>query len=177
MNRLTRGLNLALALLLWIPTIAAADVPKAGAKAAEFALADQNGKTVKLADFRGRWVVLYFYPKADTPGCTQEACRFRDDLAKLTHLGAQVIGVSVDDTAAQFAFAQKYHLPFPLLADDQAEVARAYGAITDFKLVKFAKRYTFLIDPKGIIRKTYLSVDTSRHSDEIIADLTKLVAG
>ena len=151
-----------------------ADVPAAGMMAPGFALPDQDGKIWKLEDLRGKWVVLYFYPKDDTPGCTQQACQCRDDLLLLTELGAQVVGVSVDDSASHKKFADKYHLPFPLLADHTAAVARSYGAMSDLLVVKYAKRYTFLIDPQGKIAKTYLQVDTSRHSKEIVADLKKL---
>jgi peroxiredoxin Q/BCP len=152
-----------------------ADVPVVGALAPGFTLPDQSGKTWRLQGLRGQWVVLYFYPKDDTPGCTQEACQFRDDLHLLTALGAQVVGVSVDDSASHKKFADKYHLPFPLLADQDAAVARSYGALSDLLVVKYAKRYTFLIDPQGKIAKAYLQVDTSRHSKEIVDDLTRLV--
>jgi peroxiredoxin Q/BCP len=121
-------------------------------------------------------VVLYFYPKDDTPGCTTEACNFRDDLQQLTLLDAQVVGISVDTSASHKAFAEKYHLPFPLLADVKGEVAQRYGAISDWRVFKFAKRYTFLIDPQGRIAKTYLSVDAARHSTQIIGDLKQLQA-
>lgn len=149
----------------------AADVIKAGQAAPPFSLPDQHNKLHTLNDYAGKWVVLYFYPKNDTPGCTKEACSFRDDLFQLEKLGANVIGVSVDSTDSHAKFAQKYHLPFPLLADNDGNVADSYGALTNLGLVKFAKRYTFLIDPKGKVAKTYLSVDTSRHSQEIINDL------
>ena len=161
-------------IFLWVRVSQAGDVPKAGAAAPAFQLPDQNGKLHALSDFPGRWVVLYFYPKDDTPGCTQEACAFRDDLHKLTALGAQVIGVSVDDTGSHAEFAKKYHLPFPLLADKGGKTAENYGALLNLGLVKFARRYTFLIDPQGKIAKAYLKVDTSRHSQEIIDDLTRL---
>jgi peroxiredoxin Q/BCP len=162
-----------LGLLSALPAFA--DVPVVGAVAPSFTLPDQNGKPWRLQDVRGRWVVLYFYPKDDTPGCTQEACQFRDDLHALTALGAQIVGVSVDDSASHKKFAEKYHLPFPLLADQDAAVARSYGALSDLLVVKYAKRYTFLIDPQGKIAKIYLQVDTSRHSKEIVDDLTRLV--
>ncbi|MFA6314718.1 MAG: peroxiredoxin [Sterolibacterium sp.] len=152
----------------------AAPLPATGSVAPEFSLPDQNGKTWRLADLRGRWVVLYFYPKDDTPGCTEEACQFRDDLAALQALDAQILGVSVDDSASHAAFAKKHSLQFPLLADADGRVADAYGALTDWKLLKLAKRYTFLIDPQGRLAKVYLKVDTSRHSAEIIADLKLL---
>jgi peroxiredoxin Q/BCP len=160
--------------LLVLTAPARADVPASGSVAPGFSLPDQSGAVRRLDEWRGRWVVLYFYPKDDTPGCTSEACAFRDDLAGLTALGAQVVGVSVDDTASHKAFAEKYGLPFPLLADTTAEVARQYGALSNWLGFKMAKRYTFLVDPAGVIAKVYLSVDTSRHSAEIVADLKAL---
>lgn len=167
-------LLLVLALVLWGIAAYAAEVPKAGQIAPAFSLPDQNGKTHTLAGYAGQWVVLYFYPKDDTPGCTREACSFRDDLRQLEKLGAQVIGISVDDTDSHAKFAQKYHLPFPLLADDNGKVADSYGALTNLGLLKIAKRYTFLVGPDGKLAKVYLSVDTSRHSQEIIDDLKQL---
>ena len=168
------GLLMAAAMLGYSMASAAANTAKAGDPAPDFNLPDASGKPHKLADYAGKWVVLYFYPKDDTPGCTKEACSFRDDLAQLDRLGAQVIGVSVDDTDSHARFAEKYHLPFPLLADKDGKVADSYGALTNLYLVKMAKRYTFLIDPHGKIAKTYLSVDASRHSQEIIGDLKLL---
>lgn len=159
---------------LWMRLAGAADLPQVGQPAPPFSLPDQTGKVHTLTEKKGGWVVLYFYPKDDTPGCTQEACEFRDDLHKLTALGAQVLGVSVDDSASHAEFAKKYHLPFPLLADKDGAVAARYGALMNLGLIKFARRYTFLIDPQGKIAKTYLKVDTSRHSKEIIDDLTRL---
>lgn len=152
----------------------AAKVPKSGDVAPAFRLMDQNGEIKKLSDFSGQWVVLYFYPKDDTPGCTKEACAFRDDLASLEKLGAKVVGISVDDSDSHAKFAAKYHLPFPLLADEDGKVAESYGALANLFVVKIAKRYTFLIDPKGKISKVYMSVDTSRHSQEIVDDLKNL---
>ena len=152
----------------------AANTPKPGDTAPDFRLVDQNGTIRSLSDFSGQWVVLYFYPKDDTPGCTKEACSFRDDLTTLEKLGAKVVGVSVDDSDSHSKFASKYHLPFPLLADADGKVADSYGALTNLLLLKIAKRYTFLIDPKGKVAKVYLSVDTSRHSQEIVDDLKKL---
>jgi thioredoxin-dependent peroxiredoxin len=153
------------------------ELPQVGKPAPDFKLPDQNGKLHTLQDFRGKWLVLYFYPKDDTPGCTQEACAFRDDLNQITQLGAQVVGVSVDDTDSHAEFAKKYHLPFPLLSDKSTETAARYGALLNLYLIKFARRYTFLIDPQGNINKVYLSVETSRHSKQIIEDLKKLVVG
>ena len=161
-------------MLLMSQMARAGELPKAGEAAPDFNLPDQEGKPHRLSDYAGKWLVLYFYPKDDTPGCTQEACAFRDDLHKLTALGAQVVGISVDDSESHAEFAKKYHLPFPLLADKTAEVAAKYGALTNLGLIKFAKRYTFLIDPQGKVAKVYMKVETSKHSTEIIEDLKKL---
>lgn len=155
----------------------AGELPEVGQPAPDFNLPDQNGKLHTLSEYRGKWLVLYFYPKDDTPGCTQEACGFRDDLNQIAKLGAQVVGVSVDDTGSHAEFAKKYHLPFPLLADKTTETADRYGALMNLYLIKFARRYTFLIDPQGKVKKEYLSVETSRHSKQIIDDLKKFTAG
>lgn len=153
----------------------AGELPEVGKPAPDFNLPDQNGQQHALKDFRGKWLVLYFYPKDDTPGCTQEACAFRDDLSKINELGAQVVGVSVDDSSSHAEFAKKYHLPFPLLADKTTETAARYGALMNLGFMKIARRYTFLIDPQGNINKVYLSVETSRHSKEVIDELSKLL--
>ncbi len=150
------------------------EVPLAGSMAPDFSLPDQTGRVISLTSLRGKWLVLYFYPKNDTPGCTEEACSFRDDMAQLTALGAQIVGISIDEVASHAAFAEKYHLPFPLLADKDGAVAKRYGALSDWKITRFSRRYTFLIDAQGKIAKTYLKVDTSKHSAEIIADLKQL---
>ena len=165
------GLLITLGLVAWSALSRAAGTRVVGEDAPDFHLPDQTGKLHSLKDYTGKWVVLYFYPKDDTPGCTQQAWAFRDDFHTLTDLGAQVLGISVDDSASHAAFARKYHLPFPLLADSGGDVAKHYGALQNLGIVKFAKRYTFLIDPHGKIAQIYLSVDTARHSREIIADL------
>jgi len=154
--------------------IMAAPTLKPGDDAPNFSLPDNQGRQVNLNDFKGKWVVLYFYPKDDTPGCTTEACHFRDDFKLLENLGAQVVGMSIDDSFSHKKFAEKYNLPFPLLSDASGEVASLYGALNNFLVVKLAKRYTYLINPQGKIAKIYLSVDTSKHSQEIIEDLKKL---
>lgn len=143
-------------------------------KAPDFSLPNANGEMMSLGKFQGNWLVLYFYPKDDTPGCTKEACEFRDDLHQLEKLGAKVVGISVDDGSSHAAFAKKYNLPFPLLSDKDGAVAQQYNALTNLGFVKIAKRYTFLIDPAGALRKIYRNVNTSKHSQEIIEDLTKL---
>jgi peroxiredoxin Q/BCP len=154
--------------------IMAAPTLKPGDDAPNFSLPDNQGRQVNLNDFKGKWVVLYFYPKDDTPGCTTEACHFRDDFKILENLGAQVVGMSIDDSFSHKKFAEKYNLPFPLLSDASGEVASLYGALNNFLVIKLAKRYTYLINPQGKIAKIYLSVDTSKHSQEIIEDLKKL---
>jgi len=154
--------------------IMAAPTLQPGDDAPNFSLPDNQGRQVNLNDFKGKWVVLYFYPKDDTPGCTTEACHFRDDFKLLENLGAQVVGVSIDDSFSHNKFAEKYNLPFSLLSDASGEVASLYGALNNFLVIKLAKRYTYLINPQGKIAKIYLSVDTSKHSQEIIEDLKKL---
>lgn len=145
-----------------------------GSAAPYFDFEDTKGERVNLHQFKNQWLVLYFYPKDDTPGCTKEACNFRDDMHKLEKLGAKVVGVSVDDKQSHIAFSKKYNLPFPLLADVDGKVADAYGALTSIGPVKIAKRYTFLIDPNGNIAKAYFNVEASKHSQEIIDDLQQL---
>ncbi|HMK15075.1 MAG TPA: peroxiredoxin [Burkholderiales bacterium] len=167
-------LVLAAGVVLWINMARAAGTPKAGEAAPDFSLPDQNGSMHSLRDFSGRWLVLYFYPKDDTPGCTQQACTFRDDLRQITAMGAEVVGVSVDDTTSHAEFARKYHLPFPLLADQDGEIAERYGSLLNLGIIKFAKRNTFLINPQGKIAKIYLKADTSRNSKEVIEDLKAL---
>jgi peroxiredoxin Q/BCP len=149
--------------------------PKVGEAAPDFSLPDQNGQTHKLSDFRGKWLVLYFYVKDDTPGCTEQACKFRDDIHQLGELGAQVVGVSVDNTASHADFAKKYSLPFPLLADSKGETAARYDSLRGDGIL--AKRNTFVIDPRSRIAKIYLSASTSRNSAEVIEDLKKLKGG
>jgi peroxiredoxin Q/BCP len=167
-------ISLAIFFYLFRVNVIAAPILKIGDDAPTFSLPGGEGKQVNLIDYKGKWVVLYFYPKDDTPGCTREACQFRDDFKILETLGAKVIGVSVDDSFSHKKFAEKYNLPFPLLSDASGEVADRYGALNNFLVIKLAKRYTYLINPQGKIAKIYLSVDTSRHSQEIIEDLKRL---
>ena len=153
---------------------AASNTPKIGSKAPDFNLPNANGELVSLASLSGGWIVLYFYPRDDSPICTKQACSFRDDMHKLEKLGAKVVGVSIDDAKSHAEFAKKYSLPFPLLSDKDGLIASQYGALTNLVVFKMAKRYTFLIDANGVLRKTYLSVDTSKHSQQIINDLMAL---
>lgn len=145
----------------------------AGDPAPAFELVDQDGELRRLADYRGRWVVLYFYPRDDTPGCTAEACHFRDALPRLRALEAQVLGMSVDSRESHAAFAAKHHLPFPLLADRDGRVARAYGAFFGLGPLRFARRHTFLIGPEGRIAAVFRKVRPATHSDEVVAALAE----
>lgn len=136
-----------------------------------FELMDQNGKSHRLSDYSGQWVVLYFYPKDDTPGCTKEACNFRDDIFKLKDLGAHVLGISLDSVESHTKFAKKHGLPFPLLSDENGKTARAYGTFSRFLFVNYAKRHTFIVDPAGLVAKIYREVDPDTHSTQVINDL------
>ena len=136
-------------LLLAISASTLAAQPAVGEAAPDFELRDQNGDLHSIEDYRGNWVALYFYPKDDTPGCTTEACEFRDDIFAYREAGCQVLGVSLDDQESHKAFAEKYSLPFPLLADTEGTTADAYGVKSRFLGLTHAKRQTFLIDPDG----------------------------
>jgi len=151
--------------------------PEIGSIAPNFELQDAGGEAHALTQYFGQWVVLYFYPKDDTPGCTKEACHFRDDFAKFKAKGVKVLGVSLDSQSDHADFKQKYQLPFTLLADVDGEVAAEYGALMHLGVTKMAKRYTFLIDPDGRIAKAYLSVNPDQHAQEVFADLENLTAG
>jgi peroxiredoxin Q/BCP len=145
-----------------------------GSLAPDFALPDQHGKTHRLDDYAGRWLVLYFYPKDDTPGCTQEACRFRDDIGVLGDLGAAVAGVSTDDARSHAAFASKHRLPFPLLSDPAGYTAADYDSLLNLGLVKFARRRTFIIGPDGRIAARFDKVDPAVHVQEVAHALRTL---
>jgi thioredoxin-dependent peroxiredoxin len=147
-----------------------------GMKAPDFKLQDAQGETRQLKDWQGKWLVLYFYPKDDTPGCTKEACHFRDDIQQIHALGAEVIGISVDTVASHANFAHKHRLPFPLLADANGQVAEAYGALFNLFVFQAAKRMTFIIDPQGTVAQTYSNVNPDGHSQAIISDLKRLSA-
>lgn len=162
-------------LLLW-RTVSSANrnLPKAGDSAPGFSLPDQNGKPRANGEFLGRWLVLYFYPRDDTPGCTEQAARYRDAMREIEALGAAVCGVSVDDSESHAAFARQYNLPFALLADRKGTIAARYGSLLNLGLAKFAKRNTFLIDPQGKVAKVYLGVNPSRNAQDVIEDLKRL---
>ena len=153
---------------------AAAVGPADGQPVPEFKLEDQNGKWHTLADHKGKWVVLYFYPKDFTPGCTKEVCTFRDDVIALKKAGADVLGVSLDDVKSHAEFAEKYHVPFPLLSDSKQDVAKTYGVLTSKMGMTYAKRETFLIDRNGVIVKHYRDVDPEKNSKQVLADIASM---
>lgn len=173
---MTRTLLRGAAALLGIAFVAGAlAAPATGDRAPEFRLQDQNNEWHTLGGYSGRWLVLYFYPKADTPGCTTEACEFRDDIFAFDELGARIVGVSLDDVASQKDFAEKYELPFPLLSDADHEVAERYGVLAQFGDTAVASRQTFIIDPDGRVAKHYEEVDPATHSEQVLADLRQLM--
>ena len=145
-----------------------------GGTAPDFALRDQNGQTHRLSDYGGRWLVLYFYPRDDTPGCTREACRFRDDIGVLGNLDAAVVGVSVDDTQSHADFSRKYQLPFPLLSDPDGRTAAAYDSLLNLGLIRLARRHTFIIAPDGRIAARFDKVDPAHHAEEVARILRAL---
>ena len=152
----------------------AAKVLGTGDLAPDFELRDQHGEIRRLADSRGYWTVLYFYPRDDTPGCTREACGFRDGIETLRSMEVDLFGVSTDSVKSHVAFAHKYELPFPLLSDPDGATAKAYGAYRNLGVLSFARRQTFLLDPAGRIARIYRSVDARRHGAQVIGDLKAL---
>lgn len=147
-----------------------------GQSAPAFNLLDQSGISHSLESYKGKWLVMYFYPKDDTPGCTKEACAFRDEYQVISEANTQLIGISVDTKESHAKFADKFNLPFPLLVDPNGEVAKHYQSLTSLGPIKFAKRHSFIIDPQGRLQKIYRKVDPSKHSQEIINDLKSLQA-
>jgi peroxiredoxin Q/BCP len=168
--------HLALTALLIAGVAAAEDTraPQVGEPAPAFQLKDQTGTVRSLSDYAGKWLVLYFYPKDFTPGCTTEVCTFRDEITRVRQAGAEVVGVSLDDVESHEAFAAKHKVPFPLLADVDASAARAYGVLTMHVGMHFARRDTFVIDPTGLIAKHYENVDPKENVAQVLADLATL---
>jgi thioredoxin-dependent peroxiredoxin len=152
----------------------ASDVPAVGTEAPDFTLSSQEGKPVNLRDFRGQWVVLYFYPKDFTSGCTLEAHNFQRDLPQYEQRHAVILGVSVDSADSHKQFCTKEGLNFKLLADTDKKVSGEYGSLTNLAVVKFAARHTFIVDPNGKIVRVYTSVDPAKHSGEVLAALDQL---
>jgi len=148
--------------------------PAVGSAAPDFTLNSQEGKAISLHDFKGKWVVLYFYPKDMTSGCTIEAHNFQRDLAKYDAKNAVILGVSVQDEKSHQEFCAKESLTFKLLADRNKEISRQYGSIMNLGVMKLSARHTFLIDPQGVVRKVWTDVDVKKHTDEVLAALDEL---
>lgn len=151
---------------------------KIGTEAPEFTLPDEKGKEHTLSSYRGKWILLYFYPKDDTPGCTKEACAIRDEFPKFGKLKAKVLGVSADSIEKHFKFKEKYQLPFTLLSDPDKKVIKSYGVWQKKKFMGKESmgivRSSFLIDPQGKIAKVYAKVTPAAHAEEVLADIKEL---
>jgi len=161
--------NMAVLFMAMIPFFAGCltSASEISGMAPDFTASATGGKTVTLASLRGQWVILYFYPKADTPGCTKEACSLRDGFADITKAGAVILGVSLDGVDALEKFKEKYHLPFELLSDSDKKLSKAYGVLAPGGL--FALRRTFIINPEGRIVHLFKEVDVAAHSAEVLA--------
>jgi len=151
-------------------------MPASGSAAPEFTLNSQDGTEVSLKDYRGKWVVLYFYPKDFTSGCTMEAHNFQRDQAEYARRNAVILGVSVDNAESHKKFCAKEGLNFKLLADTSHQVSKQYGSLMNFGVAQISARHTFLIDPEGKIVRTFASVNPTRHSPEMLATIDKLVS-
>ena len=148
--------------------------PSSGTPAPDFTLNSQDGRPLSLHDLRGKWVVLYFYPKDFTSGCTKEAHNFQRDRGQYEQKNAIILGVSVQDEATHQKFCAKEGLSFKLLADTNYRASSAYDSLVNLGVAKLSARHTFLIDPDGVVRKTYLNVNAEKHSAEVLADLAQL---
>jgi peroxiredoxin Q/BCP len=175
--RQASALGLLASLVLGALANVAAAAPAVGKPAPEFRLQDQNGDWVSLKDYRGKWVVLYFYPKDNTPGCTTQACEFRDDIFAFRRAEAVILGISVDDLESKKAFASEHSLPFSVLADPDKQTTQRYGVLNKMLgIFEFARRDTFIIDPEGRIAKHFPKVDHDGHSAMVLAALKGLQA-
>lgn len=152
----------------------------AGDTAPDFTLTDQDGKSCTLSDYRGRWVLVYFYPKDNTSGCTKEACMIRDVFPRFEGIHAHVLGISKDSVVSHKKFAEKYDLPFPLLADTDTAVNRLYGVWQEKKMMgktyMGTVRTSFLVDPDGVVKKIYEKVKPEIHAEQVLEDLKELGA-
>jgi thioredoxin-dependent peroxiredoxin len=168
-------LVVAIAALMFLPACGrAAAVPQSGSAAPDFTLPSQDGNKISLGQFRGKWVVLYFYPKDMTTGCTIEAHNFQRDQQKYLDRNSVVLGVSVDSVESHQKFCTKEGLNFKLLSDSGHKVTEEYGSLTNLGVVKFAARHTFIINPEGKIVKVYVDVNPNQHSEEVLAALAEL---
>lgn len=177
MNKLVMAqLGLAVAMLISSSVFVGAtgELPEVGKPAPEFSLKSNENKEVSLKDLRGQWVVLYFYPKDFTSGCTIQAHNFQRDLKSYEKIGAVIIGVSVDSAESHKEFCAKEGLNFRLLADTEAKTSEAYGSVMDYNGTKLSARNTFIIDPQGKIAKVFPKVKVQKHSEEVLAALAEL---
>ena len=175
MLRIVLLLAVVLVLIVLVPRLLShSAAPSEGSSAPDFTLPSQEGSSVSLKDYRGKWVVLYFYPKDQTKGCSREAHNFQVDQPKYAERNAVVLGVSLDSVDSHKEFCSKEGLNFTLLADTDHKVTDSSGSLTNLGLVKFTARHTFLIDPTGKIAKGYTSVDPVKHSAEVLAQLDAL---
>ena len=166
---MNRDWRIGMGIMAMLGLASAAEI-KEGTKAPAFEAMDQHGALVRLADFQGKAaVVLYFYPKDDTPGCTDQACSLRDGFAGIKAAGAVILGVSADDGQSHRAFAEKFHLPFSILADPDKRIIGAYGV--KWPLLGIAKRVTFLIDRQGVVRKVITDIRTKDHDQQVLTML------
>lgn len=173
--KLLRTVSVLTLMFLSAPTIQAADAPTVGSPAPAFKLQDQLGQWHTLEEYQGKWLALYFYPKDNTPGCTTQACEFRDNIFAFRDAGAVIVGISLDDMASHKKFAEEHGLPFTLLADPTKATAKTYGVLTKMMgIMEVAQRDTFLIDPKGKIVKHYVRVNPKGHSQIVLADIKAL---
>ncbi|HEY3974214.1 MAG TPA: peroxiredoxin [Candidatus Sulfotelmatobacter sp.] len=175
MLRIVLLLIVVVVLVVLVPRLLSRSAPPSeGSSAPDFTLLSQESAPVSLKSYRGKWVVLYFYPKDQTPGCSREAHNFQVDQPKFAERNAAVLGVSLDSVDSHKKFCAKEGLNFKLLSDTDHKVTDAYGSLTNFGVVKFAARHTFLIDPNGKIAKSYTSVDPIHHSAEVLTELDQL---
>ena len=173
-SKLATARSVSLLTFLALTTTAAFAAPEVGEPAPDFKMQDQNGDWHTLSDYRGKWVALYFYPKDDMPGCTTQACAFRDNIFAFRKIGAEIVGISLADVESHQEFAEKYSLPFTLLSDKEGDTASEYGVLKNFGVMKVASRQSFLIDPNGHIAKHYEKVDPETNSTRMLADIETL---
>ena len=170
------GLALGLGVLVWTAFNIHDDPPAVGDTAPDFTLVSNEGTEVTLSDYQGEWVVLYFYPKDFTSGCTIQARGFQRDMDQYIERGATILGVSVDDAETHASFCEKESLTFKLLADTKAAVSKAYGSVRGIAKIKMSARNTFIINPEGKVAEVFLGVNPTPHSEEVLAALDRLQA-
>jgi len=174
MVRNLRTIAFCISLFALTPLVFAGSAPSVGSMAPEFTLNSQEGSPVSLKDYRGKWVVLYFYPKDFTSGCTIEAHNFQRDQTQYQQKKVVILGVSVDSADSHKQFCAKEGLNFKLLADTEHKVSSAYDSLTNFGLLKVASRHTFIINPEGKVAKAFTEVNPNQHSAEVLAALADL---